>query len=185
MREQLRQLLKDLYIIAGIDQLGKLTDVQVSKLLDELVIECGRPEWPMTDKAKINILIEGIKNADDFFGLNVKFVRKVFNAHMKMHPAQEKQHVEQVDLVSGYRFSIAFWQEHTDLDPDGLFLLRAQENLELVLKGDQPINDEMTAASIKVLQNAYMKQIAGSSLDVSPTSEPITAGQRLKKSLGL
>lgn len=183
MRDFLKQTLSNLFLY-GIDQVSKLTDEQISLLLDELTKEASRPEWTVNDEIKKKWITDGIaSNKPVFYGLNIRWVRELFNENMKIYGIKPKEETEKVDWVKVSNDSIKFWEERKDLDPDGIFLDRANENLERAKQGLEPIQDSLSREIVSVLQEAYKRQIAGSSLDVE-YKEPIKgAGQRLKESM--
>lgn len=105
MRTFLQALLPKLYFYSGIDQAGKLSDKQVTELLDALEDECNRKDWEkIKPEVKQRIIEEAVKTEKEFYGLNVKFIRYVFNKHWGVHggkilemEARQKDSIEIVE----------------------------------------------------------------------------------------
>ncbi|MFZ2905308.1 MAG: hypothetical protein WAZ98_03795 [Cyclobacteriaceae bacterium] len=77
MRDFFKELLNKLYPLTGIDQVGKLSDQQITELLNELEAESKSKLW-MHIKQEIiqRVIMDAVKNDPEFYGLNVKFLRR-------------------------------------------------------------------------------------------------------------
>lgn len=103
MRAFLQSLLSKLYVYSGIDQAGKLSDKQITELLDGLEDECNRKDWEkIKPEVKKRIIEEAVKTEKEFYGLNVKFLRYIFNKHWSIHGGkilEQESHQKTVDLI--------------------------------------------------------------------------------------
>lgn len=184
MKEFFTHLLNKLEILTGIRQLERLQDKpqQLNELLDACVEAVAA--FTMKEEIKKTVLMDAVTTDPDFIGLNVKWVRKTLNNWVKIHGMASgvEQTKPDVDPVQGYQAMIEYFTNNTEADEHGIFLERCKENLELVRQGKPAITDHVTTAIIEHFKEQYIKQIAGSFIDVAPV-ERKTRGQQLRESL--
>ena len=98
MKNFLFKILNRLPFLAGINQIKDLSPNQVAELVQELLDECNR-HTSLTDQKKQELIENGIKNEQEFYGLNVRILNKWFYQYKSSNQIAGRQPADSPDYL--------------------------------------------------------------------------------------